>query len=505
MTLPLSHLRRIHTVLAADTDSFTTLAILGGLEPATSFRGADLRLVDFGSDDISGYDFSETDLTEANLSKARGIEWALFHGAKTDGTLWPPGYAPRIDRPKTGEFTCLLRQDSTSAESRVLLRQTFDNERSLSSEWGFPTGNSSFIFPRTQLRPYLPEVSNGRLYLKLDTYNPTAGYPSFLGTGIFTTQTFSPEEGISFEVVARLGQSTSGMIGNIFGLYHYFASNIHSEVSFQLGSDGASGEGQVFTHLLVREPSTAGYIPTARQPIPNLDSRISHRYRIEILPDCLKWFVDGELVRSVNLDAKLVQPVSLHLNFWVPGEDWTEVYDAALQPVTSAAANTSYAFWIEDVKIAALGPKSGDADLNQVELPATLTKSQAPHAVRNGSGQLDLGNIGWQSHLAASHGKTGDEQRVQGNPFAALRSYQIPHDIFDPLTQSESVNARLQSDVTMTRSKIGDLRQTQRPPSVTLKSYQASRDFFGSLRLTRFWDALRRLGRSGSRDPSRKG
>lgn len=99
MTLPYDYVHRLYAVLAANSESFTTLAILGGLNSATSFRGADLRRVDFGTDDVSGYDFSEADLTQADFSKADGIQRALFHGAKIDGVLWPPGLVQQSKLP----------------------------------------------------------------------------------------------------------------------------------------------------------------------------------------------------------------------------------------------------------------------------------------------------------------------------------------------------------------------------------------------------------------------
>lgn len=79
-------LRRIVEVLDADTSSFVELTRIAGLDPRTAFKGAVLRGVNFGTDDISGYDFSGADLSGADLSQALGKEKAVFDG--TRGLSW---------------------------------------------------------------------------------------------------------------------------------------------------------------------------------------------------------------------------------------------------------------------------------------------------------------------------------------------------------------------------------------------------------------------------------
>ena len=63
LRLSRADLGTIVAVLDAATDSFETLAKLAGLDPARDFRGADLRGVDFGTDDLTVFDFSSADLT----------------------------------------------------------------------------------------------------------------------------------------------------------------------------------------------------------------------------------------------------------------------------------------------------------------------------------------------------------------------------------------------------------------------------------------------------------
>ena len=93
MNLSPDTLRRAQAILAAHDADFATLARLGGLDAARHFRGANLRNVDFGTDDLGGFYFCDADLSGANLSQARGLNSAMFAGAIYDETtVWPPGF-----------------------------------------------------------------------------------------------------------------------------------------------------------------------------------------------------------------------------------------------------------------------------------------------------------------------------------------------------------------------------------------------------------------------------
>lgn len=106
-------LARIATVAISETDSFVAMTNLAGLDPSTAFRGADLRNVDFGTDDLTGFDFSFSMLHGANLSLATGLSNADFSGCLTDATtLWPDGFelgrAKIRNRSKAGNIIDLI-------------------------------------------------------------------------------------------------------------------------------------------------------------------------------------------------------------------------------------------------------------------------------------------------------------------------------------------------------------------------------------------------------------
>ncbi len=95
MLMP-GEMKRILSVIDATTSSFVELTKLAGLEPARSFRGADLRNVDLHGEDLAGFDFTSADLSGADLrgadlSRSLGVSRAILVNIKVDNsTLWPP-------------------------------------------------------------------------------------------------------------------------------------------------------------------------------------------------------------------------------------------------------------------------------------------------------------------------------------------------------------------------------------------------------------------------------
>ena len=71
------------------------LAEIAGIDPATGLLGADFRGADFGTDDLSGFNLSRADLRGADLSRARGLDRAMFADAIQDHrTRWPQRRQP---------------------------------------------------------------------------------------------------------------------------------------------------------------------------------------------------------------------------------------------------------------------------------------------------------------------------------------------------------------------------------------------------------------------------
>jgi formylglycine-generating enzyme required for sulfatase activity len=93
----------IERIMAEQSESFTALARASGLDPKTGWRGADLRDVQFGTDDLTGFRFLRAQLHGADLSQARGLRRDMFQDAAWDETTrFPKGFglpACRLLRP----------------------------------------------------------------------------------------------------------------------------------------------------------------------------------------------------------------------------------------------------------------------------------------------------------------------------------------------------------------------------------------------------------------------
>jgi hypothetical protein len=151
MKLPREVRAGIRRILRHKEESFVAICAVVGLDPALSFIGADLRDVDFGTDDLSGFDFRGADLTGADLSRARGRA-GVIRDAKTRG--WVEAVTRHCDPPEGFD----LRR----------VRQLVLANRRVPPEWvPFVTkldlvhlvGNGDSLGPSTTTESHLPHLS----------------------------------------------------------------------------------------------------------------------------------------------------------------------------------------------------------------------------------------------------------------------------------------------------------------------------------------------------------
>jgi hypothetical protein len=120
----------LRQLLAAENVSFSALVEMAGLDKRTDFVGNNLRTVDFGSADLTGYNFFDADLTNARMDKATGKEGLVLTGAVTTGTTGLPAHGlpggserrdrsglPTLVRIPAGTFIMARRQRKTGASA----------------------------------------------------------------------------------------------------------------------------------------------------------------------------------------------------------------------------------------------------------------------------------------------------------------------------------------------------------------------------------------------------
>ncbi|MDF2813689.1 MAG: glycoside hydrolase family 16 [Microvirga sp.] len=245
---------------------------------------------------------------------------------------------------------------ATGATKTLFVDNFSTNGKIDSAKWGYnvwspdPSKNGSF-YGNTQQRQELPSASDGVLHLLLDTYNPSDPKgKTFLGSEAITKQTFSLSNGgIAFEAKARFVEEQRGIIGGFF-TFAGPAEN-HDEIDFEALSNTNT---KIQTNIYHDEGLWEGH----PQSFPVSGSLTDfHTYRIEWLPNAVRWLVDGKLVRT---ETKLVpdKAMAMHLNIWGPPSDWP-TGDSSLIPVGSAGQNKQYRFDVDSVKVELLSSMVG--------------------------------------------------------------------------------------------------------------------------------------------------
>jgi beta-glucanase (GH16 family) len=237
--------------------------------------------------------------------------------------------------------------------------------------WTPPDGGGSH-YGNTQQRQSLPVASNGVMRLQLDSFNPTdPNHTSFVGSEAITNRLFDLGNGpIAFEARVRYEQDQRGIIGGFFT----FAGppQNHDEIDFEAMSNRFN---EMQTNIYHNEPLGEGH--PISYPISGSLADF-HTYRIEWLPNMVRWLIDGQVVRT---ETNLVpdKAMALHFNIWAPPASWP-TGDSSLRPAASQAQNQLFFFDVDDVKVEKIAALAGDASHN------TLLGSAAHEYIDGGDG-----------------------------------------------------------------------------------------------------------------------
>lgn len=241
------------------------------------------------------------------------------------------------------------------AQSVLFVDNFSTNGKIDASKWNFNEfSKGGSFYGNTQQRQELPSASGGVLHLRLDTFNPTGdpSHPTFYGSEAITRQLFDVSSGgVAFEAKARFAQNQPGIIGGFFTFAGPASS--HDEIDFEALSNNIN---KIQTNIYHNEPLYEGH----PQSFPLSGSLTQfHTYRIEWLPNLVRWFVDGELVRT---EKTLVpdKPMAMHLNIWGPPSNWPSG-DSSLVAVGSASQNKTYFFDVDYVRVEQLSTVYGSS------------------------------------------------------------------------------------------------------------------------------------------------
>ena len=243
----------------------------------------------------------------------------------------------------------------------VLFSDDFSTDTQVNpAEWSYvqyePSNNPAFL-GRTETNQSLPLIVNGAAHLTIDTYLPGQGAGvAFAGTAIYTQQTFQPgATGIVFTVTARLDQTEAGLVGGIFPyMLLDSATTDHNEIDTELVSNDPAN---LSVNTYADQPLGAGNPQTVSLPSGDSLTQLN-TYQMVWTAGQITWYVNGEQVAETTSNVP-TGSMPLYLNFWVPdggSTGWQYAYNAALQPVSTAAADTTYGFDVTSVQVAQLVP-----------------------------------------------------------------------------------------------------------------------------------------------------
>lgn len=238
----------------------------------------------------------------------------------------------------------------------VLFRDDFTKNGKINGQdWDFnhwqPYPNDTSYYGRTQQRQELPSAQDGFLHLKLDTYNPTGGDSlTFLGSEAISREKFEMGTGLAIEFSGRF---TTDQRGIVAGLFTYSGTaNAHDEIDFE----GLSNHPlQVQSNIYAAESLGKG-----RPDQHPIDAPLTamHTYRVEWLPDAVRWLVDGKEVR-VEHSRLPTTAMAVHLNIWAPDGGWDYAYDPAFVATNIKEQNRTFEFLVDHVQVSRLSVLQG--------------------------------------------------------------------------------------------------------------------------------------------------
>jgi beta-glucanase (GH16 family) len=261
------------------------------------------------------------------------------------------------------------------ARGDLILRDDFSAPALNMGNWAVGTwtlgrtqlGNKPIIVPKTDTSPAYAR-------LELDTFDPAndqSKKPSehlVCGTEIFSNKSFSVTPvGVRFEAKVR-NESVlpAGLVTSFFTYMSYQtpAASFSDEIDFEFLSNRLNGAHLPILcstwHDFMKDSTDFGnakiynseYVTHAQTTAP-ADLTKWTVYAIDWYPDHVEWRMDGQLVRTAK-QAVPTKPMTIRLNFWAPRSDWSDAFNADIQPTADPAHGKKYFYDVSYVDVSTL-------------------------------------------------------------------------------------------------------------------------------------------------------
>jgi len=245
----------------------------------------------------------------------------------------------------------------------TLLDESFAGKPVDPKSWEIPTfkasGDGTFI-GRTQFRvtqnSALPKTDAHGAIIAIESFN--AKEPSFLGTEMTSRQEFAVAKGLDVTVRAKMNSAAHpGIVGGIF-LYALKpgSDTIHDEIDFELLTNRPNA---VQTNIYAHEELGVGhvvFVPYHTGAMAAGGMADYHDYEIRWTKKDVTWLIDGRPVRTTTENVP-TEPMKFYFNIWAPDAHWPGGFNAAIQPVTEAGANSILDYLsVASIKIRTIEP-----------------------------------------------------------------------------------------------------------------------------------------------------
>ncbi len=299
------------------------------------------------------------------------------------------------------------------SDTATLFVDDFHNQKFYQANWDYnhwrQNDNPSFL-GRTQMQQKLPEIVNGELRLRVDTW---LNGKAFSGDEAITMKNFNLNKGgIAFETTARFDATNAkGLVGGMFP-FGITTGKKKNEIDWEgLSNQYTAGVNQIQTNVYADAPPGAGSVKFVNVPGSMTQN---HVYRIEWLKGEVRWYIDGNLVRSEKAKVPPNGDVQLHLNFWAPDKGWSNAYSDTLQPAANAGQSKKYYFYVDKVAVTQIATTYGNKAANKLtgtESHEYLRGHAGDDVLEGGAGNDTLvGNRGNDT----LHGEEGDDTLFGG-------------------------------------------------------------------------------------------
>lgn len=277
---------------------------------------------------------------------------------------------------------------------KVLFSDNFSTDGFLDKDkWGINKAdykdggkyNPAFLGDITLMRQELPKAESGVAHLRLDTWNyDWKNGKSFYGSEAISNGAWDAQstQGVAFEGRFKFDGTQGGMIAGMFFYEKFFfppgpdhPRKPHNELDWEVLSSqlATNWKRKISTNVFPHMGDTKNEqdFPKSLEvtKIPGFTPNDWHNYRVEWLPNKVVFRIDGEIVRVEKVHVPQADVAQqLHLNIWGVPTFWgpsagdpggPSIGDSTLVPATSEAANKTYWFDIDKVKVEQLSTRIG--------------------------------------------------------------------------------------------------------------------------------------------------